>query len=212
MFYNFFKIFRFQRFLIRKFYFQWNKILFKINGIKFGKNIKVHNRIFLRKHPSSKIEIGDNFKLTSGGYVNPLCRDFKAAIYVTENAILKIGNKVGMSSPVIWVKERIEIGNNVLIGGNCILMDNDAHPLDYKKRNITIKISSKPKGRQLSDYQLCNSKPIVIQNDVFIGANSIIMKGVTIGERSIIGAGSVVTKSIPPDCIAAGNPAKIIKK
>ena len=55
------------------------------------------------------------------------------------------------------------------------------------------------------------SSPIVIEDDVFIGVNCIILKGVTIGARSIIAAGSVVTKSIPADCIAGGNPAKVIR-
>lgn len=55
------------------------------------------------------------------------------------------------------------------------------------------------------------SSPIIIEDDVFIGMNCLILKGVTIGARSIIAAGSVVTKSIPSDCIAAGNPAKVIK-
>ena len=53
--------------------------------------------------------------------------------------------------------------------------------------------------------------PIKIEDDVLIGANSIILKGVTIGKRTIIGAGSVVTKSIPSDCVAAGNPCRVIK-
>lgn len=56
------------------------------------------------------------------------------------------------------------------------------------------------------------SAPIVIEDDVWVSAHSIILKGVTIGARSIIGAGSVVTKSIPADCVAAGNPCRVIKK
>lgn len=55
------------------------------------------------------------------------------------------------------------------------------------------------------------SAPIVVEDDVWVGAHSIILKGVTIGARSIIGAGSVVTKSIPADCVAAGNPCRVIK-
>lgn len=55
------------------------------------------------------------------------------------------------------------------------------------------------------------SAPVVIEDDVWVGAHCIILKGVTIGARSIIGAGSVVTKSIPADCVAAGNPCKVIK-
>lgn len=56
------------------------------------------------------------------------------------------------------------------------------------------------------------SAPVTIEDDVFIGMNCVILKGVTIGARSIIAAGSVVTKSIPADCVAGGNPAKVIKR
>lgn len=76
-------------------------------------------------------------------------------------------------------------------------MDNDVHQIDYAERRTS-------KG-------IIQSSPVVIEDDVWLGANVIVLKGVTIGARSIIGAGSVVTKSIPADCIAAGNPARIIK-
>lgn len=103
-----------------------------------------------------------------------------------------------MSSVVLWAHESITIGNHVKIGGNCILIDTDSHNMDYLVRR-----------GQYTDWGV--SKPIVIEDDVFIGVNCIILKGVTIGARSIIAAGSVVTKSIPADCVAGGNPAKVIK-
>ncbi|MBU3855540.1 MAG: acyltransferase, partial [Candidatus Phocaeicola excrementipullorum] len=84
------------------------------------------------------------------------------------------------------------------IGGNCVLIDTDAHNMNYIIRR-----------GQNTDWGI--SSPIVIEDDVFIGVNCIILKGVTIGARSIIAAGSVVTKSIPADCIAGGNPAKVIR-
>lgn len=119
-------------------------------------------------------------------------------IYATHNASIKIGDNVGMSSPVLWSHERITIGNYVKLGGNCILMDTDSHNLNYMIRR-----------GQYTDWG--KSAPIMIEDDVFIGMNCIILKGVTIGARSIIAAGSVVTKSIPADCIAGGNPAKVIR-
>jgi acetyltransferase-like isoleucine patch superfamily enzyme len=76
-------------------------------------------------------------------------------------------------------------------------MDNDVHQINYIERKAN-------KGK-------VKSAPIVIEDDVWLGANVMVLKGVTIGARSIIGAGSVVTKSIPSDCIAAGTPAKVIK-
>ena len=79
-----------------------------------------------------------------------------------------------------------------------MLLDTDSHNLNFMLRR---------KG----GTGIPITKPIVIEDDVLIGARSIVLKGVTIGARSIIGAGSVVTKSIPADCIAAGNPCKVIR-
>ena len=78
-----------------------------------------------------------------------------------------------------------------------MVTDTDAHPMDYMARRTS--------------NEGTKSAQIVIEDDVWVGAYSIILKGVTIGARSIIGAGSVVTKSIPADCVAAGNPCKVIK-
>lgn len=156
---------------------------------------------------TAKITIGNNFTFTSGESFNPLCRNIRGAIHATENAEIKIGDNVGISSACIWAKEKIEIGNNVLIGGDCILLDTDAHNLDYKIRKEN-KIDNK--GRSIDTYTAA-SKPIIIEDDVLIGTRCIILKGVKIGARSIIGSGSVVSRSIPSDCIAAGNPCKFIK-
>jgi acetyltransferase-like isoleucine patch superfamily enzyme len=123
----------------------------------------------------------------------------RCTIYVAENAYLKIGNNSGFSGVSIYCANSITIGENVSIGGNVCLWDTDFHPLNYLERreNLTDKI---------------NTKPISIGNDVFIGANSIILKGVIVGDRAIIGAGSIVTKNIPEDEIWGGNPAKFIRK
>lgn len=104
-----------------------------------------------------------------------------------------------MSSSCIWCINSITIGSHVDIGANCTIMDNDAHSLDYRIRRTP-------------SVDFAKSAPIVIEDDVLIGTNCIILKGVHIGARSIIGAGSVVTKDIPSDCIAAGNPCRVIRK
>lgn len=101
----------------------------------------------------------------------------------------------------IRAKQYIKIGNNVNIGGDCILLDTDAHNMNYKIR----------RKRDGEDGRTANSAPIIIEDDVLIGARCIILKGVTIGAHSVIAAGSIVTKSIPKDCVAGGNPCKIIK-
>ena len=86
-----------------------------------------------------------------------------------------------------------------------MILDTDVHQLDYLARR-GVRVSDK-----VDDITTVQSAPITIEDDVWIGANCQILKGVTIGARSIIGAGSVVTKSIPADCIAAGNPCRVIR-
>lgn len=130
--------------------------------------------------------------------INPLSSDRRGVLYAEDGAVITIGNNVGISSAVLRAHTRIFIGNYVKIGANSIIIDTDAHNKDYIIRR-----------GQWTVYGV--SMPVVIEDDVLIGTNCIILKGVTIGARSIIAAGSIVTKSIPADCIAGGNPAKVIK-
>lgn len=181
------------------YYIYWNRLRFYLCGVKYGKSLKIYDSIYIRKQRNAQISIGNNLIFSSGGGYNSLCRNLKGCIDVREGAKLVIGNNVGMSSSVIWCSKEIIIGDNVKIGGDTIILDTDAHSLDYKVRN----------GKQ--DSVKANKESIIIEDDVLIGTRCIILKGVTIGARSIIAAGSVVTKSIPSDCIAGGNPCKILR-
>lgn len=178
----------------------WNKILCCINDIKIGNNAKMYGFIYFLVEKKGKVTIGDNLIFTSGIAMNPLSRNIRGCIRCANNASITIGNNVGLSSTCIWAHKQITIGNNVKIGGDTLIIDSDAHSLDFVLR------------RNIKDDNI-NKKnaPIFIEDDVLIGTRCIILKGVTIGARSIIGAGSVVTKPIPSDCIAAGNPCRIIK-
>ena len=162
----------------------------------FGKNLQIPGKVswLIR---GARITIGDNFYLSSGNGVNPIASNLQADVYVEPGATLTIGNNVGMSSTRLWIHESARIGNNVKIGGCVLITDTDAHPMDYMARR--------------SSNEGTKSAPVVIEDDVWVGAHCIILKGVTIGARSVIGAGSVVTKSIPADCVAAGNPCRVIK-
>lgn len=157
----------------------------------------------------AKIIIGNRFKFTSGDCLNSLCRNIRGCIDVRDSAVLEIGNDVGISSAAIWCSDKIIIGNNVLIGGNCIIIDTDAHSLDWKERGNRGGFDEH--GRRIDGLR-ARTAPIIIGDDVLIGMNTIVLKGAIIGDRTVIGAGSVVTGIIPPDCIAAGNPARVIRK
>ena len=199
------------RFLRKQFYVRWNRLIIRlsIGGKNLGKRAEIHGHIYLDIHPESKVKIGDDFIFTSGECINPLCRHQRGCIVAERpNSIIEIGHHVGMSSPCLWAKERITIGNYVNIGGDCIIMDSDAHNLDWRVRD-----SGEMFAPMVSmDNHTAKCAPIVIKDHVLIGAKSIILKGVTIGEGSVIGAGSVVVKDIPANCIAAGNPCKVIKR
>lgn len=185
-------------------------MIFRLFGVEFGENFRVFDRFYLTMHSGASMTIGDNFTFSSGDGINPLCRNIRGKIYIDKNAKITIGDNSGISSACLWAKEKITIGNRVNIGGDCILMDTDAHNLDWEIRAGIEKLHD-VWGGYISDTQSAKSAPITIEDDVLIGTRSIILKGVTIGARSIIAAGSVVTKSIPADCIAGGNPCKVIR-
>lgn len=186
--------------LSNKFYCIFNKLKFSLLGIEYGKRCIVHGHVRAILGCNAEVRIGDNFCFLSGRNLNPLSRNLQGCICVNEGAKLVIGNHVNVSSVVLWSHQSIKIGNYVDIGANTVIMDSDAHSLNYHDRRDTHKdISNK------------NDKPVIIGDDVLIGANCIILKGVTIGNRCVVGAGAVVTRSIPDDSIVAGNPAKIVR-
>ena len=121
-------------------------------------------------------------------------------ITVCENATLTFGNNSGISSTSIYCAERIEIGDYVNIGAGCFIMDTNFHSINWRHR----------KDRSL-DIANAKSAPVKIDDFVFVGARSIICKGVHIGEHLIISAGSVVVKDVPSNEVWGGNPAVFIK-
>lgn len=109
---------------------------------------------------------------------------------------MTIGDRVGVSGSTISAAQQVTIGDDVLIGSGCIITDSDAHPVRFADR---------------LDHARTGIAPVTIEDGVFIGARCIILKGVTIGKQSVIGAGSVVAKDVPPQVVAAGNPAVVVK-
>jgi acetyltransferase-like isoleucine patch superfamily enzyme len=119
---------------------------------------------------------------------------------LADNASIEIGDDVGISGTTICAAVSIRVGNRCLLGADTMIFDTDFHPLSPDGRRY-----ARPEWKEISS-------PVVIEDDVFLGARTIVMKGVTIGTGSVIGAGSVVTKSIPAGVVAAGNPAKVIRQ
>jgi acetyltransferase-like isoleucine patch superfamily enzyme len=185
--------------LLSRIYTPITRTYFFLNNIECGANLKVRGFMKILVTRRGSVVIGDDFRVNSGGNYNIIGRQQKSTLWVEGN--LTIGNSVGISSSAIICNHNITIGNNVVIGGNTVIYDTDFHSLDSNVR-------SNPE----LDRKFAKFSSVVINDDVFIGAHSTILKGVVIGEGSVIGACSVVSKDIPAREIWAGNPACFIRK
>lgn len=208
------KLFFYFIFLIRHFFSVLNKKLLEVFWAEFAifyltqkganlrdpKSISFKGKCLFQVQKGANISIGKGFVCNSSElYSIDTARCSK--VLVRNGATLRIGDNSGMSNTVIQCWKRVEIGDNVKIGAGTIIMDTNFHSLDWKQRM-----------NKSTDSANAKSAPVVLKNNVFIGAKTIILKGVTIGENSVIAAGSVVVKSIPDNCIAGGNPCVVIKQ
>lgn len=174
------------------------KILLYCNDIDFGRKLRAMGLPCIRKSKYGKCSIGDNVYIRSNfsdtGERQP------TTIRIKRDGVLTIGNKVGITSSLIFCEEKVTIGCNVKIGGGCRIFDTNFHSTNYRNRST-----------EYDAYDV-RTAPVFIGDDVFIGTGCIVMKGVKIGSRSIIAAGSVVVKDVPEDEIWGGNPASFINK
>lgn len=137
-------------------------------------------------------------------------------VFERETGEITIGSNTFIGGSTFVCINKIEIGNDVLISWGCTIIDNDSHSLEWIHRKDDVKdwkrgVDENQVGKY-KNWEHIKSSPIKICDKVWIGFHSIILKGVTIGEGAVVGAGSVVTKDVPPYSIVAGNPARIIKK
>ena len=173
------------------------------NGVVYTHSTRLYGHVFIRVDSKERLNpsivLGNDMTINSGQKYNPIGGDSCTILRTVGNGKIKIGDRVGISNAAIVAFSDISIGNDVLIGGGVKIYDSDFHSLSYSDR-IT------------DPYLNIRTKPIKIEDGAFIGANTIILKGVTIGKRSVVGAGSVVRENIPDDEIWAGNPAKFIRR
>ena len=171
--------------------------MLKRKHIAYGNNFLINGRLHI--HGTGNIHIGNNVTINSSPDANPTSGGNASHLSTSDSGELIIGNHVGISNIALTAKDRITIGDYVLIGSNCMIADTDFHSLNADER-------------MADDGRGVKTKPITIKDHAFIGARCIILKGVTIGENSIIGAGSVVTRDIPANEIWAGNPVRFIRR
>jgi len=175
------------------------RLWLKLDKVKYGKKLVLGGWPMIFRFPEAEIQIGENCKINSNFFSNLIGLYQRTIIVARGKGKIILGNQVGISGTTIYARERVEIGDNSIIGANCKIFDNDFHSLDTEERINDI-------------FDNLVTKPVIIGKNVFVGCNSIILKGTVLGDNCIVGAGSVVHGHFEADCVIAGNPARIIKK
>jgi acetyltransferase-like isoleucine patch superfamily enzyme len=174
--------------------------------ISSKRNVRIKGGLILNGQPLIDIRKGSALSIGSGVTLNSRNKGYHINMHSPvklfadmPGAHIRIGDNTRIHGSCIHACRSVSIGNNCLIAANCQIFDNNGHDLSFS--NVENRINTKGA-----------SKPIIIEDDVWIGANSVILPGVTIGKGSVVSANSVVTQDIPPMVVAQGNPAIILKR
>jgi acetyltransferase-like isoleucine patch superfamily enzyme len=167
-------------------------------GATFAGKVRFEGRPIISVFRGSTMTFGEGISLNSATRSNPLAC-FQPCVLRTlaPGAELILEDGVGLSGTVVCAGKSIRLGAGTIVGSGAMIVDNDFHAFEEKD------------GCWRPEYAT-NAQPILIGRCVFVGARAIILKGVTIGDHAIIGAGAVVTKDVPANHLAAGNPARVI--
>lgn len=175
---------------------RWGKVL---NGnLKIGKHTVLNGaRLDVRRQEGCALTIGESS--------NVQCQ----IVLEKENAVVKVGSRTHLGGgALIDAASCIEIGDDVLIAFDVLIIDHASHSIKFSERKNDVF----DWVHNRKDWTSVEQAPVRIMNKAWIGARSIVLKGVTIGEGSVVGAGSVVTKDVPPWTIVAGSPARVIRE
>lgn len=167
----------------------------QLKGVEFKGKVRFQGRPIISVAKGGRLLIGDGVSIASSVRANPLGLAQPSVLRaMASGATLVLATGVALSGTVICSGASIEIGEGTILGAGAMVLDNDFH--------------EPGQGWSWETENAKNAKPIKIGRGVFVGARAIILKGVTIGDRAIIGAGAVVTKDVPANHLAAGNPAR----
>lgn len=164
--------------------------------VHIGRDTRVRWRSLVARGRNNRLTIGDN-------------SIFHATVsFDAEGGEVIIGNKTYIGRSHIVCHSRVVIGNDVIISWGVTIVDHDSHAISWKNRASDV--SDWASGSK--NWEHVRRSPVTIEDKVWIGFNASILKGVTVGEGAIIGAGSVVTKDVPPFTVVAGNPARVVRE
>lgn len=172
--------------------FFWYEPLFRGQCERVGERFRMEQLPYIAGR--GRIVIGTSVRLSGKSSIG-----FSGVLGVEPQLSIGDGTFIGHDCSLVMA-ESITIGKNCLLAGGVSVRDLDGHPVDAAARRA--------KGATPRE----GVRRVVIGNDVWIGAGATILKGVTVGDRSIVGAGAVVTRDVPADCVVAGNPARIVRR
>ena len=185
-----------------------DKILVKTKYNAIKKTCFIGNNVIIFKETQIINNTGNKNNLSIGN--NSVINGNIILYSIGDKIIIGSNTYIGINTR-IWSMGKIQIGDNVLIAHNVNVFDNNSHSIDIniRKNELNYILTKGYPKKNLFNVSIGNIK---VNNGVWIGMNSIILKGVEIGENAIVAAGSVVTKNVQPNTMVAGNPARVIKK
>lgn len=176
-----------------------NRFILRLNGLDLGPGSLLYGRPIIQRYRGSQIVVGRDFESRNYPAANAVgCSHPLILATRSSEAKISIGDNVGITGGVICAAVSVAIGDDCLIGADVLIVDTDFHPVEPENR----------RHRRAG----VRTAPVVIGKNVFIGARSIVLKGVYIGENSVIGAGSVVAQSVPANVVVTGNPSRIVRR
>ena len=168
------------------------------NSWEFGSEPQLYGAPVISSVPQSRIVLGERCVLISLSRYTALGVPHPCILRTLRpSAEILIGDDVGMSGASVCAALSVSIGHRVMLGSGAVVVDTDFHPVGIP-------------GRRYLPSAEASAAAVTIEDDVFIGANSIVLKGVTIGRGSVVGAGSVVSRDVPAGVVAAGNPCRVL--
>ena len=174
-------------------------VWWRLRGLSLGGGWRCYGLPIIQRHRQSEIRVGRRLALRSSPASNPLGPNRPVIISTRRaGASITIGDDFGMTGGSLVCEQRISIGDRVWVGANAIITDTDFHPLDPEQRR--------------TQPSAANTAPVTIADDVFVGMNALVLKGVTIGAGSVLAAGCVVARDVPPRSVVAGNPARVVRE
>ena len=171
-------------------------------GVAIGRGVKCYGRVIVRRSPGSVIKIGNNVTFMSDPILCTSGSVHSACVLKTycKSAVVQIGSECGFNGASIVARsKKIKIGEGTMFAPNCRIIDSDFH-------------AQWPPENRLTNPDFQSDKDVFIGSNVWLGTDVLVMRGVEIGDNSVVGARSVVTGNIPSNSLALGAPAKTIRK